>query len=157
MNKLSLYVKYFFVFSAILGVISLALSSSQAELLGDYVGWKSCKDCHEEIADGWQKTKHAQAFDHLKKDGKDNTPGCVKCHVVNFEGDGGFIAEDLTPELAGVQCESCHGPGKAHVGQPDKEGSIILDPGEKNCRQCHTKSQDANFDYKAKSKLVHGK
>ena len=94
------------------GVFLAARGSSVfAETFGDYLGWKACAECHEDVASSWQKTRHALAFEHLKNDGKEGVPGCVRCHVVRFDEDGGFIDMDLTPELAGVQCESCHGPG----------------------------------------------
>ncbi|MDD2220057.1 MAG: cytochrome c family protein, partial [Desulfoplanes sp.] len=108
----------------LLGAVIVTLyiiSSAQAELFGDYVGEKACADCHEAQARGWLTTPHAHAFADLAHQGeeKQTTPGCVKCHVVAMEADGGFIDTDLTPELINVQCESCHGPGARHVQSED--------------------------------------
>ncbi|MFA6811343.1 MAG: cytochrome c family protein [Desulfoplanes sp.] len=118
----------------LLGAVIVTLyiiSSAQAELFGDYVGEKACTDCHEAKVQGWLTTPHARAFADLALQGeeKQTTPGCVKCHVVAMEADGGFIDTDLTPELINVQCESCHGPGARHVQSEDPK-DIISHPDE---------------------------
>ncbi|WP_300673008.1 cytochrome c family protein [Desulfoluna sp.] len=130
---------------------------ASAERFGDYVGWRTCSECHEEISDGWQTTPHASAFDSLKKQGseKQSIPECVTCHVVAMDEDGGFIDSDLTPELINVQCESCHGPGLSHT-QSESPEDIVKTPDEHRCRTCHTEGQDKSFDYRDKSRFVHG-
>lgn len=129
----------------------------RAELFGDYTGYTACIPCHADVVDGWKTTPHARAFADLKKQGpeKQSVPGCVRCHVVAMDADGGFIDMDLTPELKDVQCEACHGPGLAHVDSQDP-ADIVGNPGEDVCRTCHTEGQDKNFDYAVKSRLVHG-
>jgi predicted CXXCH cytochrome family protein len=121
-----------------------------------YVGSAKCTPCHSAIKDGWQNTRHAKAIESLKKSGQEKLPACVKCHVTGYDRDGGFIDYELTPEMAGVQCEVCHDPGSAHVANPagkniTKESSAAL------CRQCHTQGQDPGFNYEVKVKNVHGK
>jgi hypothetical protein len=137
-----------------LGLVSLA----RTEILGDYVSYKACMECHPEVVESWKKTPHAGAFESLKKQGeeKQKNPGCIKCHVVGMDKDGGFIDMELTPELKGVQCESCHGPGRRHV-ETQEASHIVTRPAEAACRVCHTEGQDKNFDYSKKSRLVHGK
>lgn len=120
-----------------------------------YLGVKACSSCHETIVKAWEKTKHASAFESLKKTSQDNLPACQQCHVTGFEETGGFIDAELTPELVGVQCEECHGPGKAHAADPDKRGNIIAEPAETKCRKCHVQGQDPNFDYNKKARLIH--
>ncbi|HDI59448.1 MAG TPA: cytochrome C554 [Desulfobacteraceae bacterium] len=142
----------------LLGALLCLSTVARAEILGDYLGYTACTECHAEIVEGWQTTPHAHAFETLKQQGeeKQGIPGCVKCHVVAYEEDGGFIDMDLTPELKDVQCENCHGPGRAHVetgGDPDL---LKKQPDEASCRQCHTEGQDKNFDYETKRRLVHG-
>ena len=121
------------------------------------MSYTSCEICHPDKAEGWKTTPHAHAFETLKTQGeeKQQNPGCIECHVVAYEKDGGFIDMDLTPELKDVQCESCHGPGKQHTETMSLE-TILGKPGEDVCRVCHTEGQDKNFDYEKKSKLVHG-
>jgi len=151
MNRLVLGIVAIFI------VLSL-VSAANAELFGDYVGYTACADCHAEIVEGWKATPHAHAFETLKEQGeeKQQVQGCVQCHVVAMDADGGFIDMELTPELKDVQCESCHGPGLAHTESEDPK-DIIGKPGETTCRTCHTEGQDKNFDYSLKSRFVHGK
>ena len=120
-----------------------------------YVGCEKCAPCHSTIKDSWQNTRHAKAIESLKKTKQETLPACVKCHVTGYEKDGGFIDYELTPEMAGVQCEVCHGPGSGHAESPMKK-NIIKESGAALCRQCHTKGQDPGFDYKEKAKNVHG-
>jgi hypothetical protein len=130
---------------------------ANSEILGDYTGYMACQPCHEKVVAGWKTTRHANAFEDLKTQGaeKQTIPGCFRCHVVGFERDGGYIDMELTPELKDIQCEVCHGPGRAHVenGDPSK---IIGKPDEKSCRVCHTEGQDKNFNFAKKSTGLHG-
>jgi predicted CXXCH cytochrome family protein len=127
-----------------------------SEQSATYVGWKKCAPCHSAIKDSWQNTRHAKAIESLKKSKQETLPACVKCHVTGYEKDGGFIDYELTPEMAGVQCEVCHGPGSQHAAGPSKK-NIIKKSDATLCRQCHTESQDSGFNYAAKVKNVHGK
>lgn len=126
-----------------------------ADQTSTYLGANECGTCHESIFKVWQKTRHATAFNSLKKTSQENLAGCQKCHVTAFEEAGGFIDAELTPELVGVQCEECHGPGKVHAANPEKQGSIIAKVPETKCRKCHTAGQDGNFDYAKKVRLIH--
>ncbi len=128
----------------------------RSEILGDYLGYTSCNECHSDIVDKWKKTKHANAFENLKTQGaeKQETPGCFRCHVVGYNEDGGYIDMELTPELKDVQCEACHGMGRKHTESMSADDIKKAD--EAVCRKCHTEGQDKNFDYSKKSKLVHG-
>jgi len=128
----------------------------RAEVYGDFWGWKACAECHAELTNGWLPTKHAGAFTVLKKSGQHELPACIRCHVVGYDVFGGFIDEELTPELAGVQCEACHGPGRRHAEDPDTPGSIQVKPDEGLCRSCHTKGQDSGFDISIMAKSAHG-
>lgn len=141
----------------LLSALAAQTAVTRAEILGDYLGYRACQECHAEIVAGWKQTPHARAFAGLLKQGADKqaNPGCVRCHVVAFEQDGGFIDMGLTPELADVQCEACHGPGKKHV-EAQGAGHITAKPDAASCRICHTEGQDKNFDYRKKSKLAHG-
>jgi predicted CXXCH cytochrome family protein len=138
---------------AVLAIFMVA-SWAFSEESGAYVGATKCAVCHSAINKTWQETRHARAIESLKKSNQENLPNCIKCHVTGYERDGGFIDNELTPEMAGVQCEVCHGRGGNHVKSPvDKK--MIKEVGEELCRQCHTKGQDAGFNYQEKSKLVH--
>ncbi|HVN95277.1 MAG TPA: cytochrome c family protein [Syntrophorhabdaceae bacterium] len=123
---------------------------------GNYVGFKACSSCHQTLTEGWLTTRHARTFESLKKSSQENLPGCVKCHVTGYGEDGGFIDYDLTPEMAGVQCEQCHGAGRKHVETGGEVGLPVRSMGQAACRRCHTPGQDANFDYQKKVRSVHG-
>jgi len=135
-----------------------AADGARAEILGNYLGHEACRQCHQDLVAGWKTTRHATAFEDLKTQGpeKQAIPGCFRCHVVGFEQDGGFIDQELTPELRDVQCEACHGPGRAHAERQGDKAAIVGRPGEASCRACHTEGQDRNFDFAAKRRLVHG-
>ncbi len=135
-------------------LLLLNLPLASPEESGSYVGSAQCETCHSEISAAWQKTRHAKAIESLKKSGQENLPGCVRCHVTGFGLTGGFIDQDLTPALAGVQCEECHGAGIAHAAAPDRHRLAARLQAE-TCRRCHTSGQDPNFDYAKKLKGVH--
>jgi hypothetical protein len=62
-------------------------------------------------------------------------------------------------ELQSIQCEQCHGPGSAHVDEPEKRGKpfgILRDPGVQMCLQCHTPEHSDTFDYAAYMRDVLG-
>jgi hypothetical protein len=122
------------------------------------VGYTACAPCHQKQAQGWKATRHGDAFADLATQGeeKQSIPGCFRCHVVGYGKDGGYMDQELTPELADVQCEACHGPGRAHVEAGGDPSLIVAAPGEDVCRLCHTTGQDANFDYANKKHGLHG-
>ena len=91
-----------------------------------YVGNKACKKCHFLQYRSWKATGMAGAFELLapgaRAEGKTRVgldpnadyrrdAGCLGCHSTGFGEPGGFRTLEETPELAGVGCESCHGPG----------------------------------------------
>jgi hypothetical protein len=61
----------------------------------------------------WRKTNHAKAFANMPA--KYHTDGeCLKCHTTAFGQPSGYTGPE-TPDLAGITCEICHGPGSKHV------------------------------------------
>lgn len=119
---------------------------------GQYLGEQGCIECHHPFAESWKATKHAGAFSTLERVGKSKDPECVKCHVVGFGEDGGFLSLKATPGLANVQCESCHGPGREHA----KDFSPMRPVGEAVCLKCHTHENSPLFDYpKYHEKIKH--
>jgi len=142
-------------------IIIIVFSLSQVQLVrsqesANYVGNEKCAPCHSDNHKSWQDTRHAKAIDSLKKTGQEGLAACVKCHVTGYEKDGGFLDYEITPEMAGVQCEACHGPAGKHITNPMGEKPVRT-PGEALCRECHTQGQDPGFNYEEKSKLSHVK
>ena len=120
---------------------------------GPYVGADACKGCHLEAYEAWQQSVHAKALDILKAKGKAFDPECVQCHVVGLGEDGGYLSELLTPELAHVQCESCHGPRRDHVKNPvaaDKQDADVKEHSKSKgavCLTCHNEKHSPSFDF----------
>ena len=84
-----------------------------------YAGVDSCIECHTENHSGWIRTIHSTAFDTLAESGDDDNFLCFACHSVGYGEASGFVDLATTPQLAGVQCESCHGPGSNHNIDPE--------------------------------------
>jgi hypothetical protein len=123
-----------------------------------YVGGEQCAACHSEEAEHWEKTRHAGAYKTLVTANKQFDLSCVGCHVTGFREPGGSeVVENLG--LQSIQCEQCHGPGSAHVDNPEQRGKpfgIRRDPGVKVCLGCHTPEHSDTFDYAAYMRDVLG-
>jgi hypothetical protein len=115
-----------------------------------YTGIESCHDCHEEAYDVWRGTPHSHAYRTLEEVSKNFNLSCVGCHVTGYRQPGG--SEVVQNEgLRDVQCESCHGPGSAHIaarGAALRRSTIRLQvPGEFCATQCHTPEHSDHFNY----------
>ena len=154
----------------------------------EYIGAKKCKACHIKQYKSWDKTSMSGSFENLKAgvkvaekkaaglEDKDYThdAGCLKCHTTGYGKPGGFTSIEETPKLAGVQCESCHGPGSVYkvtmkavqkAKKPYKsddmkaEGLIIPSEDEVGCMTCHggdspfTEKVDAKYKWVFKERL----
>jgi|GEM_PF-6340436 len=98
-----------------------------------FVGAENCRMCHSDQYRRWAATSHARAFELLEIAGQTQNTECLGCHSTGFR-KGGFRDASSTPELKGVQCESCHGPGSEHRGDPRK---IVKTPPASVCASCH--------------------
>ena len=130
-----------------------------------YVGARKCKSCHEKREmgsqyDWWTDSAHAKAFETLAGDqahewaaerdiaNPQQADECVKCHVTAH----GVPDEGVSRKFdrtAGVQCESCHGPGKDYRKKKvmiDRELAIskgLVVQSEKVCLSCHNDESPA--------------
>ncbi|MCF6355262.1 MAG: cytochrome c family protein [Candidatus Polarisedimenticolaceae bacterium] len=129
-----------------------------------YIGVEKCASCHKANYLAWKTSSHAKAFNILKPGKrkkaklradldpeKDYTADkkCVKCHVTGYRKRGGFKDIESTPQMAGVGCESCHGPGSKYAVLHDKKmygfekseatelGQLYGADDETVCLQCH--------------------
>jgi hypothetical protein len=115
--------------AALVLVSLLATLGTNAEKLHDYVGVEKCRTCHEKELMGnqvkaWAEGPHRKAYETLTsersqqiaRDRGIQTPAhqsdaCLRCHVTAHDVSPVRIANPV--ELVdGVQCESCHGPGR---------------------------------------------
>ncbi|MBI5645415.1 MAG: T9SS type A sorting domain-containing protein [Ignavibacteriae bacterium] len=124
-----------------------------------------CGVCHPAITTTWKATPHANALAPNLDDAAGHFQSfCLPCHTTGAtdpaaEGDG-FVhlmktsawkfptalkagnwdsLKLVAPELAkraGVQCESCHGPGSAHNGVKT-DNKIAINYASQQCNQCH--------------------
>ena len=105
-----------------------------------------CGNCHVSYQGQWEETAHAQAWATLQNSGSAQA-FCQNCHTVNQLGNlteeaGGF-ATTSDSRYHNVQCESCHGPGLAHVQNPGDDNIPLapLDVGldmTTGCGECHS-------------------
>ncbi|GAA4462498.1 cytochrome c family protein [Novipirellula rosea] len=85
------------------------------------VGNQACVKCHAAEIEVWRATPHAKTFDelHRRPEAKQiaaklgltsikNEGRCVACHYTQQTD----LATNHTNVIAGVSCESCHGPAK---------------------------------------------
>jgi hypothetical protein len=149
---------------ALTGVVILAgvgvrQPSAQAPVLSPYIGASACKDCHSGQFTAWAETKHSNAFSKLQPADRASN-ACIKCHVT---GSAEMIAaEGATPSFPNVQCEACHGPGRAHVDAALTGDSVTAKPKKTNedtCLRCHndTSPRFKPFYYQALVGMVHRK
>ena len=115
-----------------------------------YLGAAACGACHAPALAFWKTTKHAQALGALARVGRDRDPSCVGCHVTGYLQGGWTLATKAPqPTLAGIGCEACHGPGRAHVEAVDKRKSTTRAVPEAICRGCHTTDMtNGEFDFR---------
>jgi hypothetical protein len=107
-----------------------------------YVGSSACWRCHPYEYAKASPHRHAQAYATLEKAGSHLDPECVVCHVVGLDYEGGFVSARDTPELEGVGCEACHGPGSEHVRTGGK--AMTCGPRPK-CLDCHSPEHSGQY------------
>jgi len=139
----------------------VAVSGSQ-EAVHRYVGVRKCETCHKKKLLGnqiqrWLQGPHRSAYDTLQREHSvrlahelgltrpaHQAPECLRCHVTAFSLSEANFAYEL--EAAdGVQCESCHGPGRDYrkkkvMSDPElasSEGLWDLSHGTGVCATCH--------------------
>ena len=109
-----------------------------------YVSATACQRCHQQEYLQWSATRHAFAFETLVKKERYFDAGCVSCHTTGFGYPTGFQIGDSDSTLKGVQCETCHGPGKQHVGNP-KKTNIRSGADTSLCLTCHDTKHSPGF------------
>lgn len=114
-------------------VAAAGMSAVYVSAAPTYVGAAKCKMCHHVEYNSWAKGKHAQATEVAKasKAWKFEA-ACLECHATNH-----------SEEMAGVQCEACHGPGSEYKTisvmkdlAKAKAAGLIL-PTQETCNRCH--------------------
>jgi len=137
-----------------------------------YAGRTQCLACHRKEYLQWTQTPHNMAFATLISKHQHFNPDCLQCHVTAYGEPDGFVDTMQTGHLAAVQCEVCHGPGRAHAQalikmlKPNALGPtkklppgadyphLVATPPESLCKKCHIPDHDPSFDYKRDLPLV---
>lgn len=136
-----------------------------------YVGALKCKTCHKKKLIGnqyaaWlERDPHAQAYRTLESEaskaiaverGLDTPPAqadaCLRCHVTAHGVAPTLLSKPLDP-ADGVQCESCHGPGRDYrkkkiMSKPQvarKKGLWDAEGDASICAHCHN-AESPTFD-----------
>lgn len=106
-----------------------------------FIGSKTCGECHEAPYAKWLDVRHHNAMQTLIEQDRHQDPECVRCHSVGMAYETGFRSMEATPELAGVGCEMCHGPGGNHITNTELEFKTTFTA----CAQCHDSENDPHF------------
>jgi hypothetical protein len=93
----------------------------------NYAGARACLTCHSAVCQYETNTLHASAFTDpaFQALGGQTNASCLPCHTVGYGLPTGFAFTNhagtfsYTTNLAGVQCENCHGPAGNHIGSED--------------------------------------
>lgn len=165
-------------------VIATFLFFSTICAQAQFVGSAKCKVCHLPQTKSWEETKLPKTFDLLKPGvaadlkatkkldpNKDYThdAACLGCHTTGYAQPGGFESIEKTPNLAGVQCEVCHGAGANYTkadkmslqNKEYKRGEIVAAglvlPTQKTCETCHNAKSPffKPFDFAARKQQAH--
>lgn len=119
---------------------------------GEYAGAGTCVACHEAEHATWAASGHGRAMERLV-DGHEAEVACVRCHATaGAVGPPSDSIEGYRVDES-VGCESCHGPGKAHVDAGGGNGNIqalgedcpvcVL---EAICTSCHAPEHDPDWN-----------
>jgi len=114
-----------------------------------YAGTKVCLTCHLNICQYETNTLHASAFSSsafMAAGGQTNS-SCLPCHTVGYGLPTGFSftnrngAFSYATNLAGVQCENCHGPAANHAAATDDPTVVPrVELAATVCGGCHSTS-----------------
>ncbi len=121
-----------------------------------YVGSSKCKECHADIYDAFSaNARKARSFSSVQRMAGqltvEETAECYSCHTTGYNQPGGFVSLEKTPDLANLGCESCHGPGSAHI-EGEGDADAILGKGkistQKTCEACHNPARVESFGFR---------
>lgn len=135
----------------------LAALAAERDPARSYSGSRACLDCHLDESVQWAGTAHARALSTLRRRHRHFDPTCVSCHVVGYaDRKGGYrIGEPGTHEVEDVGCETCHGPGSAHIAAKGDHRLIRGNPGPDVCVSCHHGQHDPGFQAAVAERFTH--
>ena len=114
-------------------------STSQPPADAQYLGSETCKSCHEDIYNGWEKTPHWKTT--LDTKGGPSHQGCEGCHgpgSAHVEGGGDvtkiFSFKDASTKEITDRCLTCHAGGSEHMNALNSEHT----KNDVSCISCHS-------------------
>ena len=158
--------------AAALGLAMLLSGPAARAEAPDYKGFRVCTKCHDAQGDSWKKTAHARAFESLRAGSKADVkrkagldpaadytadPNCVGCHATGHGKPGGYrvgMDADEARVLAGVGCESCHGPGGRYRDLHGAASDRLKSAGDTSPRAPLAEAGQ-NFDYEQACAACH--
>jgi hypothetical protein len=116
---------------------------------------EACLKCHPAEYKDWKATRHARAYESIKKARRQDDPECILCHTMGYGRQGGFVSMAKTAGLGRVTCQACHVVTSDHADRNIKpEPKINIH--SRLCMSCHGPVQSPDFDYfVAKPKILH--
>ena len=114
-------------------------ASGAAADSSDYVGAETCKACHEDIYNNWEKTAHWKTT--LDTKGGPSHQGCEGCHgpgAAHVAGGGDktkiFIFKDHSAKEINDRCMTCHAGGTQHMNAINS----VHAKNDVSCISCHS-------------------
>jgi len=105
----------------------------------NYVGAETCKTCHEDIYNSWEKTPHWKTT--LDTKGGPSHQGCEGCHGPGAEHVAGggdkakiFIFKEHSAKEIDDRCMTCHAGGPQHMNAVSSEHAKA----NVSCISCHS-------------------
>ena len=125
--------------------------------LPEYEPAEKCQKCHEAETKQWRTTRHANAYESIKRVKRNEDPECILCHTMAYGRENGFFTMEETPGLGRVTCQACHPVMSTH--SEDKKKTEPPKPlTARACLSCHGLIQSPDFDFAAyKPRIAHGK
>ena len=129
------------VIFALLLFLVPAGNSSAAQIQAQYAGDDSCKECHEEIYQGFRQSVHGVSTDPRTPAARNKGFTCESCHgpgsIHAEEGEGGNIRAlnaraQIPAEEKNAVCLRCHTKGKTALWQNSTHAERAL-----SCSDCH--------------------
>jgi len=114
-------------------------AGAQSGPTSDYVGAETCKTCHEDVYNSWEKTPHWKTT--LDTKGGPSRQGCESCHgpgAAHVAG-GGDVTKIFTFKKASTKevnerCMTCHAGGTQHMDAINSEHT----KNDVSCISCHS-------------------
>src|SRR5208337_1689643 len=111
---------------------SVSVAGAPSSDASKYVGAETCKTCHEEIYNAWEKTPHWKTT--LNKVGGPAHQGCEGCHGPGADHVAGggdktkiLTFKDASREETSARCLTCHGEGheQSHFSESAHSSSDV--------------------------------